>query len=58
MRYCIMLNPKFYPCVVHMLVLISFEFVACLSMDSKGKWKKKKEFRNKKKKGKKPRTLV
>jgi hypothetical protein len=32
-----MQNPKILPCVMHMLVTISFEFVVCLSFDSKEK---------------------
>jgi hypothetical protein len=43
MNCCIMLNPKFYPCVMHMLVMISFEFVAYLSMNPREKGKKKRE---------------
>jgi hypothetical protein len=37
---CIMLNPKFVSCVMHMLVMISFELVVCLSLDSKEKGKR------------------
>jgi hypothetical protein len=38
-----MLNPKFYPCVMHMLVMISFEFVAYLSMNPRKKGERKRK---------------
>ena len=36
-----MLNPKLYFCLMHMLEMSKFEFVACLNLNSKEKLKRK-----------------
>jgi hypothetical protein len=43
MKCFIMPNPKFYPCVMHMLVMIFFKFVAYLSMNPREEGKRKRK---------------
>jgi hypothetical protein len=57
MECCIMLNPKFCLCLMHILEMVVFEFVAHLHLNSKEKQKRELKFRIKGKKERSPRPL-